>query len=648
MSSTSASWLGWIALIAAGMTVAAQQPFDSAQGRPTFRSGVDLVTVDAAVLDSDGRPVASLRAEDFRLEVDGRPRRIAAAHFVSQAGASDGFPMAAAGHFSSNESADAGRIVVMAIDEAHIRRLEGRPALAAASRFIDGLPASDRIGVVGLTRAGGVALTRDRPALRRQLASLTGSGDLMLQQLNLGLSEALEIAEGSRSRLADAVLRECGRALTEYVSTARAADDAAGRDSCPEQVEQESRGIAQHAHLQARLSLSGLAALIDSLAAVPGSKTIVLVSEGLVVDPRRVDLARFAAQAQAARVTIYGLQLEVPSFEAAQERLSPTFLRDVQVRHDGVALVTAAARGAVFRQVGSDPKPLQRIARELSGYYLLAFEALDVERDGRAHRLRVTLARGRGEVRARASFSMPAAAAPARGAALTSLLRNPSPATELPMRMATYTYAEPGGNRVRVVISAETGDRETASTVSLGFVLIGAGGVIAATASHDAADGRHSFSAVVPAGVYTVRAAALDEAGREGSVERVFRAEPIGDRGLRIGDLMLALPAPPGAPLAPVVDRVSSASLIAYLELQAAAGAALPDAVRVHVARAASDAPLVTATAELSIRPGGWASARAALPIGSLPPGPYVARAEIVVAGEIAGRVRRPFTISDR
>ena len=35
-----------------------------------------------------------------------------------------------AAHFSSNEEGDPGRLVVVAVDEAHIRRLEGRPALA--------------------------------------------------------------------------------------------------------------------------------------------------------------------------------------------------------------------------------------------------------------------------------------------------------------------------------------------------------------------------------------------------------------------------------------------------------------------------------------------------------------------------------------
>jgi hypothetical protein len=93
---------------------------------------VDLVTVDAAVLDGDGRPVHGLRAEDFRIEVDGRPRRIVSAQFVDLTESSDALASPAA-HFSSNTGAGDGRIVVIAVDETHIRRLEGRRALEAAS-----------------------------------------------------------------------------------------------------------------------------------------------------------------------------------------------------------------------------------------------------------------------------------------------------------------------------------------------------------------------------------------------------------------------------------------------------------------------------------------------------------------------------------
>jgi VWFA-related protein len=632
-----------------GPVVFAGQPFDSAQGKPTFRSGVELVTVDAAVHDGDGRPVTTLTAEDFRLDVDGRRRAVVSAQFVSQSAERALMYQRlsrSAAHYSSNEGIDVGRVIVVAVDEMHIRRLEGKHALVAATRFIEALPETDHVGVVGLSNADTLMLTRDRAALRKTLERLTGIGDPQVQQLNLGISEAIEIAEGSRARLADAVLRECGRALTEYVNTARAADDAGGgRDACPEQVEQESRAMAQYAHMQAGISVGALQALIARLKDLPGPKTIVLVSEGMIIDPRRIDLSRLAADAQAARVTIYGLQVDVPVFEAAQDRVSPTAARDVNVREDGVSRVAGAARGAVFRQVGTDPKPFERITREISGYYLLAFEARDGDRDGRPHRIRVSLARGKGELRARTGFTLPPVTLAARGAELTSLLRSLALVTELPLRVATYAYAEPNAPKVRVVISAEAGDGSPSGTW-LGFVLVDSAGVIAATATQQARDGRYAFSAAVPPGTYVLRAAAVDALGRQGSVERAFRVAAGAANTVHVGDLMLAPPpAAAGDPLEPFVDRVSGDTVVAYLETHSGAGAPRPDAVRIVVGPEGSESATVSTTSRIATRDGGWAVARASLSIASLAPGLYVARAEVLAGGVVVGRAVRPFSI---
>jgi len=640
MSSEWSRWVVCAAVVAVPAAVAARQA--------TFRSGVDLVTVDAAVLEGDGRPVPTLRAEDFRIEVDGRPRRIVSAQFVDLSESIAAPQPPSSPHFSSNAGAGDGRVVVIAVDETHIRRLEGRRAIEAASRFVDVLPAIDRVGVMALTSEATITLTRDRLALRRRLAGMLGRGDLSTGQFNLGISEALEIAEGGRARLADAVLRECGRSLTDYVNTARAADDpSSARDSCPEQVEQQSRGLAQQAHAQARTSLAALEALIARLKDLPGPKTIVLLSEGMIVDPRREDLSKLAAGAQAARVTIYSLLLDIPLFDATQERVSPTADRDRQVREDGVDRVSGAARGAVFRQVGSDAAPLARIARELSGHYLLAFEASEGDRDARAHRIRVTVAGGR-LVRARTHFLVPATTLPARGAQLSALLRALSPATELPLRVATYTYAEPARRALRVVISAEAGNGAGGVGAWLGFVLVDAAGVIAATATIESRSGQYAFSCVVPEGRYTLRAAAIDAMGLQGSVERVFAARLAGTAAMRVGDLMLApVPASPAAPLSPIVDRATGEALVAYLEFQATeASRSIP--VRVIIARGPTEPSLLTATADVVIRTDGWAAATATIPIGALPPGAYLARAEIDVTGAPSGGISRPFTIAAR
>jgi hypothetical protein len=181
----------------------------------------------------------------------------------------------------------------------------------------------------------------------------------------------------------------------------------------------------------------------------------------------------------------------------------------------------------------------------------------------------------------------------------------------------------------------------------MAFVLVDGAGVIAATATQQAADGRHAFSAVVPAGTYTLRAAAIDPLGRQGSVERVFRVQPPAPDAMHVGDLLLApVPPAPDAPLAPIVDRIGGEAIVAYLELHAAAGPR-PESVRFVLARDAEPA-LVAATAAVTVREGAWGIARATLPISNLPSGRYEARAEIVVAGAVAGRVVRPFTIVSR
>ena len=47
-----------------------------------FKSGVDLVTVDVAVLNASGQPIPGLTADDFELSVDGSKRRIVWSEFV--------------------------------------------------------------------------------------------------------------------------------------------------------------------------------------------------------------------------------------------------------------------------------------------------------------------------------------------------------------------------------------------------------------------------------------------------------------------------------------------------------------------------------------------------------------------------------------
>ncbi|HJR59773.1 MAG TPA: hypothetical protein VJ813_10255, partial [Vicinamibacterales bacterium] len=51
--------------------------------RPTFETGVDIVLVDAHIVDRDGKPMADLRPEEFEVEISGRRRKVASVQFLS-------------------------------------------------------------------------------------------------------------------------------------------------------------------------------------------------------------------------------------------------------------------------------------------------------------------------------------------------------------------------------------------------------------------------------------------------------------------------------------------------------------------------------------------------------------------------------------
>ena len=84
--------------------------------QPTFRSGVDLLRVDVAVVDDQGHPVRDLRPEDFVVTVDGVPRRVGFAQFYGP----DETPRAASGvepvSTATNLAAPKGRVLVLVVD----------------------------------------------------------------------------------------------------------------------------------------------------------------------------------------------------------------------------------------------------------------------------------------------------------------------------------------------------------------------------------------------------------------------------------------------------------------------------------------------------------------------------------------------------
>ena len=612
------------------------------QEQPVFRSGVDLVTMDVSVVGSLGRPVDDLTAEQFRVLVDDIPRRVIRAVFVPHKPASP-HAESSSPYFTSNEGIEPGRLLLIVVDQRHIRRVEGLAALRAAASFVDQLDPADRVAAAPLDHIGPIQFTDQHASVKAYLQTLAGTASSLRGQFTLGLVEALSIGDGNRTWLDRAVLRECGQPLSRFESMARIAEAGGMRDPCPVQVEQESRALAQEVRTTARTSLNQLIELIARLGEIDGPKTLVFVSEGLVAEPQLIDLTSLGAAAQAARVTIYVLQLEQPIFDASESVVSPTLYQDLQIKGDGLERLAGSARGAHFRLVGADPYPFQRILRELSGYYLLAFEASPADSDGRTRRIEVSTTAPGTIVRARPAFRRPAEPASREGEAqIVRLLRNSRLATELPVRATTHTFRDRAEHRVQVIVSGEA-EAGASGDLTFGYVLIDADGVIAASGRAVASEGRFTGAISVPPGRHTLKVAAIDSTGRAGSIERRFEARLAAAGALRISDLALTETAP-GQPLRPITARTRADSVGAVLEIYGSPGGSAGQvSVDVDVKALNADVPIISVAATLSaIGASSW-RARAELNVRDLAPGRYLVTASVVLPDGLVQRVGRGF-----
>lgn len=104
-----------LVFVSAALSAAQDPPLPD---QPTFRATTERVVIDAAVVDQAGRPITDVTASEFQLNVDGKPRGIVSVEFIphlSEPAAPT--PQGGLEAFSTNERVQAGRLVLLAIDQ---------------------------------------------------------------------------------------------------------------------------------------------------------------------------------------------------------------------------------------------------------------------------------------------------------------------------------------------------------------------------------------------------------------------------------------------------------------------------------------------------------------------------------------------------
>ena len=301
---------------AAAMTIAGQAPVPQTPSQapgsqaPTFRSGVDLVTVDVTVLSRSGEPVPSLNAGDFTLLVDGTPRPIVSVRRVEASRALQPDAIDARPEDAPAPAVDtaARRRFVLVVDRDHLYAGEGQQILQAAAKFIDGLPPGDGVALWTLPDSStSLKFGEDREEIKRRLRRAVGTYRAVYGPWVVARDEAIRTeGPGGQEVLASIVARECDRQPP----------------TCPAEVAAQARQTAMDARQRADAAIAPLGPLVDALGKVDGPKHLVLITGGPVTTSENIrDVAALGRRAGLARVTIHALQVPDPSYRARTDQM---------------------------------------------------------------------------------------------------------------------------------------------------------------------------------------------------------------------------------------------------------------------------------------------------------------------------------------
>jgi VWFA-related protein len=358
------------ATLAFGSLALAETPVVPA---PVIQVGVDLIRIDATVTDEDGRPVTDLRPEEFRLKINGKPVPVQNAAFFGAAAARDGAVRAG-----------------LDLDVA-----AGAPPEGAPERSIVFL-----IDDLNLSPAG-VAWTRDA------LEAFAARWD------------SVDAAIGVRftSDENDKLLLSRRRARFE-------AAIAGLRHRPPRDLSWIDNGRTYQQRMY------GILTTLNALRAAPGRKAVILLSDGLTMDPLRGPREQFRLRSpfeslfedgnsdaalrmivevanRASTVihsvhpsgidapwpggssgpggswgpggTWFGAPTSTPSVAnagGAEEPLGPavSYALDMMERRQSLQSVSAETGGLAFFSRNGLDRALQTIAEDQRSYYLIGFE----------------------------------------------------------------------------------------------------------------------------------------------------------------------------------------------------------------------------------------------------------------------------------
>jgi VWFA-related protein len=606
--------------------------------QPAFRTGVDLLTLQASVLDKAGRPVTDLTPDDFGVSIEGKPRKVLFARF-RQTGSSSNTPSAAAtpsataAAYADNNASAGGRLVMFVIDRDSIKTGTEKTLLEAAGTILDGLSPGDAAGLVSIP-SGGVDPSRDHSRVREELTRISGTQPQAIggiRERNVTWEEALAYERNDRSTIQRVVEREC--------SVGEGA-------RCAQDLEVEARNLLSAGRAQARTVLQVLGGTLKALTPIRGPKYVVLFSGGQAFDQELlIHYNEFAREAAAARIVLHTVHIDQPDSDTANRAVISSGFggRDMS---SGLTTMAGMTGGAYYAGVGRAAGVMERIRTEITNDYELGLETLASDSRGKPLNVSIKVARPDVVVRAGKQLLIPEPpAAPADR--IATLLGQPTDIADLPVAVASYTTRGVEPATLRVLISAEISGVQDTGTSEWAFVIFDRTKVVADGRQELTGEGTRrtiTTSLQLPPGRYRIRLAAASADGRGGVIDAPL---PVGLRAagkLQLSDLVVGTAM--SGRMQPLRRIAQGQRLAALLETVSADVASLEKTrVALEIVPADGGDPVQRLLMASRSASDALVLSEAQIDTTALPPGRYVASAIALVDTQPVGRVSRLFEV---
>jgi len=417
--------------------------------QPPVRTITTGVVVDVTVVDGKGNPVLDLAPEDFELAEDGTRQRIVSATLVRSgiikplnvttvAGAEPGGQPAASASTSASAGTIAPSVTAILFDRLspESRDLAHRAARAYVSTLT---PPHDYAGVFladlslrtfqpftnqpeKLARA--IDVVAATPAANSAAAAEPESKRVSGLDPNLSPTAGAESAGGGfgnvaeRQRKLDEIAKLGGHDQSELIMM---------------QMEMRMREGYQRflAEFDGQASLAGLRAVVSSLGALPGRKSILYFTEKLpITDRMKPKFDALIGEANRANVTVYPVDavgLRVHSKEAElgrnvgvagakgigdEEREKGAWTKELEKQEEMLNSRPGAVLGRLAKDTGGFllentndlGAGVARMQRERATYYLLTYQPTNTNVDGKFRKINVKVKRPKATVHARPGY----------------------------------------------------------------------------------------------------------------------------------------------------------------------------------------------------------------------------------------------------